>query len=129
MQAVPKFISPPAIEWNGVSDLNLQEAGMLRVNSSDSLHPNKETAQTGICITQQPYQNRWRQGGERCTPSNRNHSQTVKKLLQEYGLETWLRDRVPLIYAGDELVAVGDLWVNKGCMPQESDATIYIRWR
>jgi tRNA(Ile)-lysidine synthase len=114
MQAVPKFISPPEIEWNGASDLNLQEAGMLCVNSSDSLHPNKETAQTSICIKQQRYQIRWRQGGERCTPSNRNHSQTVKKLLQEYGLETWLRDRVPLIYAGDELVAVGDLWVNKG---------------
>lgn len=114
MQAVPKFSRTSVVEWDGVTDLDLQEAGVLRVSSSDSLTPNKETAQTGICIKQQPYQIRWRQGGERCTPSHRDHSQTIKKLLQEYGLETWLRDRVPLIYTGDELVAVGDLWVNKG---------------
>ncbi len=56
---------------------------------------------------------RWRQGGERCTPINRAHSQTVKKLLQEYQLETWLRDRVPLIYCDDQLVAVADLWLCK----------------
>jgi tRNA(Ile)-lysidine synthetase-like protein len=56
---------------------------------------------------------RWRQGGERCTPINRVHSQTVKKLLQEYQLETWLRDRVPLIYCDDQLVAVADLWLCK----------------
>jgi tRNA(Ile)-lysidine synthase len=56
---------------------------------------------------------RWRQGGERCTPIDRAHSQTVKKLLQEYQLETWLRDRVPLIYYGDQLIAVGDLWLCK----------------
>jgi tRNA(Ile)-lysidine synthase len=56
---------------------------------------------------------RWRQGGERCTPVDRAHSQTLKKLLQEYQLETWLRDRVPLIFCDDQLVAVGDLWLCK----------------
>jgi len=55
---------------------------------------------------------RWRQGGERCRPKGRQHSQTLKKLLQEYQVETWLRDRVPLLYCNDELVAVGDFWVN-----------------
>lgn len=56
---------------------------------------------------------RWRRGGERCQPIDRVHSQTVKKLLQEYRLETWLRDRVPLIYCDDQLVAVADLWLCK----------------
>jgi tRNA(Ile)-lysidine synthase len=57
------------------------------------------------------YHVRFRQGGERCRPHSRAHSQTLKKLLQEYQLEPWLRDRVPLIYAGDQMAAVGDLWV------------------
>jgi tRNA(Ile)-lysidine synthase len=54
---------------------------------------------------------RWRQGGERCQPAGRAHSQTLKRLLQEYGLEPWWREQLPLIYCGDSLAAVGDLWV------------------
>lgn len=54
---------------------------------------------------------RYRTGGERCKPAGRAHSQTLKKLLQEYQLEPWLRDKVPLVLSGDNLVAVGDLWV------------------
>ena len=46
----------------------------------------------------------------RCRPQGRAHSQRLKKLLQEYKLEPWLRPWVPLIYVGDELVAVGDLF-------------------
>ena len=52
----------------------------------------------------------------------------VKKLLQEYQLETWLRDRVPLIYADDELVAVGDLWVNKGDELKATDVKVFVQW-
>ena len=54
---------------------------------------------------------RWRTGGERCRPAGRAHSQTLKKLLQEHGLELWWRERVPLVYVGGQLAAVGDLWV------------------
>ena len=36
---------------------------------------------------------------------------TVKKLLQEHGVPPWWRDRVPLLYLGEELLAVGDLWL------------------
>ncbi len=57
------------------------------------------------------YTVRFRVGGERAKPRERHHSQTLKKLLQEYGLPPWLRDRVPLIYRGETLVAVGDLFV------------------
>lgn len=54
---------------------------------------------------------RYRQGGERCRPAGRAHSQTLKRLMQEYAIPPWLRDRVPLLYQGDVLVAVGDYWV------------------
>ncbi len=50
----------------------------------------------------------------RAHPSQREHSQTLKKLLQEYALEPWLREYVPLILDNDRLVAVGDLWIEKG---------------
>ena len=57
---------------------------------------------------------RVRSGGERCRPAGRPGSAGLKKLFQEYSLEPWLRDRVPLVYFGAELVAVGDLWVCEG---------------
>lgn len=60
------------------------------------------------------YRVRNRRGGERCHPTTRNHSQTLKKLLQEAGLAPWWRERVPLVFCGDELAAVGDLWVCRG---------------
>jgi tRNA(Ile)-lysidine synthase len=50
---------------------------------------------------------------QRAHPMGRVHSQSLKKLLQEYGLEPWLRDQVPLIFQNERLVAVGDLWIEK----------------
>ena len=57
---------------------------------------------------------RFRQGGERCRPVGRGHSQTLKRLLQDYGVEPWLREGLPLVYSGENLVAVADLWVCEG---------------
>ncbi len=71
----------------------------------------------------------WRQGGERCQPEGRAHSQTLKKLLQEYGLEPWWRDRLPLLYCGDQLVAVGDLWVCKGFAADRGQPGYQLHWQ
>lgn len=57
---------------------------------------------------------RFRQGGERCQPAGRAHSQTLKRLLQDYGIEPWLRENLPLVYSGDNLVAVANLWICEG---------------
>lgn len=53
---------------------------------------------------------RFRQGGERAHPVGRRHSQSLKKLLQEYEVPPWLRTRIPLIYMDNELVAVAGLF-------------------
>jgi len=49
---------------------------------------------------------RFRQGGERCRFPGQLHSQSLKKLLQQWQVPPWLRDRLPLIYVGDQLVWV-----------------------
>ena len=54
---------------------------------------------------------RMRQGGEEIKPAGQAHTRKLKKLLQEAAVVPWLRDQLPLVYAGDDLVAVGDLWV------------------
>ena len=55
---------------------------------------------------------RFRAGGERLRPRGRQHHHTLKDLFQEDGIVPWMRARVPLLYRGEALVAVGDLWVS-----------------
>lgn len=58
-----------------------------------------------------PLQVRFRRGGERARMPGRP-TRALKKILQESGVPPWLRDKLPLVYAKGELVAVGDLFVN-----------------
>jgi tRNA(Ile)-lysidine synthase len=55
---------------------------------------------------------RFRAGGERFRPHGRKHHHSLKALFQESGVVPWMRDRVPLLYRGDELVAIADLWIS-----------------
>ncbi len=71
---------------------------------------------------------RFRRGGERCRPRGRAGSQMLKKLLQEYGVEPWLRDRVPLVYIRDELAAVGDYWVCEPFAAAAGEDAYHCRW-
>lgn len=51
---------------------------------------------------------RLRQGGETLRPHPNAATRTLKNLLQEHRIPPWRRDRLPLLYCGDELVcAVG----------------------
>lgn len=72
---------------------------------------------------------RFRQGGERCKPLGREHSSSLKKLLQEYGLEPWWRERVPLFYLDQHLVAVGNLWVCEGWQAGPEIEGLKILWQ
>jgi tRNA(Ile)-lysidine synthase len=54
---------------------------------------------------------RFRAGGERIRPAGREGTRPLGKLLQESGVVPWMRDRLPLLYAGNDLVAVADLWL------------------
>jgi tRNA(Ile)-lysidine synthase len=65
--------------------------------------------------------------GVRCRPLGRHHSQSLKKLFQESAVPPWLRERTPLIYQDNRLLAVGDWWIcadaavsegEKGYLPQ-----------
>lgn len=67
-------------------------------------------------ITQQGLQVRYRQGGEAIRLAERDCTHKLKKLLQQEGVLPWMRARLPLLYAGDRLIAVADLWVAADCI-------------
>ena len=70
----------------------------------------------------------WRVGGERCQPRGRGGSNSLKKLLQERAIPPWWRDRMPLLYLGGELLAVGDLWLCESSRWRESAAPGECLW-
>lgn len=49
---------------------------------------------------------RFRQGGERCFPRGRKHAHELKKLFQEWRVPYWQRDRIPLVYRGEQLMVI-----------------------
>jgi tRNA(Ile)-lysidine synthase len=64
------------------------------------------------CIKNENVEVRYRQGGEYIQPYGKSHKCELKKLFQENGILPWQRNRMPLIYLEDKLIAVSDLWVD-----------------
>ena len=72
---------------------------------------------------------RFRQGGERCRPVGRPGSRSLKKLFNEYKIEPWLRDIVPLIYFDDQLAAVPNYFVCESYQATERDQALQLKWK
>lgn len=82
----------------------------------------------GLFLKGEPsdYRIGFREGGERCHPLGRKHSQTLKKILQECGVAPWLRESIPLVYAGDEIAAVSNLFVCKGFIADKGELGVSV---
>ena len=67
----------------------------------------------------------YRHGGEEIQPLGQAHTRKLKKLLQEEGIVPWMRDRLPLLYAGHRLVAVADLWIAADAASEPGNAVVW----
>jgi tRNA(Ile)-lysidine synthase len=103
----------------------------LDLPNGDQLHFTKTSvSDTPLLKPDLPnLQIRFRQGGERCRPAGRAHSQTLKRLLQDYAIAPWLRESLPLIYSHDDLVAVGDLWICEGYAVEEGGYRLRLEYK
>jgi tRNA(Ile)-lysidine synthase len=52
----------------------------------------------------------------------------LKKLFQEQGIPPWIRDRVPLVYIGGELAAVGEWFVSHQFAAQPDEPGYVFQW-
>jgi tRNA(Ile)-lysidine synthase len=98
------FSTPPlapapdrfSLEWDGRGTLELPAGcGVLRA-------PVRAKAQT-LTI-------RSARGSEKIKLKSNRPSQTLKNLFQENAVPPWVRQRVPLIYADEQLICVGCRW-------------------
>lgn len=78
--------------------------GVLRLVSAEGPGLSQRVVDAGLRLDV-------RKGGEEIRTMDQPHTRKLKKLLQERGVVPWLRDRIPLLYSGDELVAVANLWL------------------
>ena len=56
----------------------------------------------------------FRRGGERCRPSTRKGSVSLKKLLQEHDIPPWQRNKLPLLYIDGQLAAIPGVTICEG---------------
>jgi tRNA(Ile)-lysidine synthase len=65
----------------------------------------------------------------RCLPAYRQHSRSVKKVLQELNIPIWQRRRLPFLFYNDELVAVLGHFVCKPYLVDDQAKAIKVYWK
>ena len=110
---------PPGGSMLGARPLVLgQGMGALRLVAGASRGLSGPIVGRGLSV-------RARRGGESIRPAGEAHTRKLKKLLQEAGVVPWMRDRLPLVFAGEELVAVADLWVAADAVSEPGTAVCW----
>jgi tRNA(Ile)-lysidine synthase len=69
-----------------------------------------------------------REGGERFRPHPKRPLRTLKHLLQEAGIPPSRREQLPLVYAGNTLVAVPGIGVAVPYQAQQGEAGLQVTW-
>jgi len=64
----------------------------------------------------------------KCLPAYRQHTRSLKKVLQELSIAPWQRKRLPFIYYDDQLVAVVGHFICKPYIPRENEASLEMYW-
>ena len=122
MRQRPEFEPADPLPWNVSQVLELPaQLGRLRA---------QRDAAGGLAVARArgELQVHFRRGGEELQPAGDPHHRKLKKLLQDAGVLPWWRDRVPLIYAADRVVAVGDLWIAEEFAARDSEEALRIVW-
>jgi tRNA(Ile)-lysidine synthase len=122
MRQPPPFDPADTLTWNVSQVLELPaQLGRLRA---------QRDALGGLAVARLPaaLQVHFRHGGEELQPAGDTHHRKLKKLLQDARVLPWWRDRVPLIYAAERLVAVGDLWISEEFAAQGGEDALRIVW-
>jgi len=103
LRATGEFDRSLVMPWQGEAELDWPA-----LNARLAFEPVQGRGISPAKLQRAPVTLRLRQGGETLRPHPNAATRTLKNLLQEHRVPPWLRDRLPLLYCGDELVcAVG----------------------
>ncbi len=103
MSALMPHDSTQVFSWELTQSLNLPHLGELSAVLTDA---------AGLSQTITHVTVRFRQGGERCYFPGHGCHQSLKHLMQEWNIPPWERNRVPLLFVEDELIAVVGFFID-----------------
>lgn len=114
-----RFDLGPMEEFSTASEIKLPDNGRLLF---------RETRGEGIKLDSFEHLSvRYRQGGESCRLAGRP-SKALKKLLHENAVQPWLRSRIPLLFAGDELVYIPGVGVSAELAATDEELGYILEW-
>jgi tRNA(Ile)-lysidine synthase len=70
-----------------------------------------------------------RRGGERLRPAAQRPTRTLKNLLQEARMPSWQRQRLPLLFCGNQLVCVPGVAAAAEFQAQAGEEGIVVVWQ
>jgi tRNA(Ile)-lysidine synthase len=109
--------------WNGENALPLLAfRGVLRFKPEEGRGLSVDRLRSA------PVTVRARRGGERLRPECGRPRRTLKNLLQERGVPPWRRERLPLVYCGEELVSVPGVGDECGYQADTGEAGLIVSW-
>lgn len=84
-----------------------------------------------ICLPKEGQQVsiRFSHDNPKCLPEYRQHSRSVKKVLQELNIAPWQRKRIAFLYYDNELVSAIGHFVCQPFIPTGSQTSICVNWR
>jgi tRNA(Ile)-lysidine synthase len=122
LSAMSPFMPDRRLAWDMQSVLQIDGVGTLEASMVQG--QGLTTALLGqkdICIG-------FRQGGERIRPARRGHEHELKKLFQEAAVPPWQRERTPILYQGDQVVAVAGLCESESFQAGEGQQGLLLHW-
>jgi len=112
------------VTWHGERRLALPElGGELRFRRARGAGIDPKWVKLGALHV------KLRSGGERLQPDARRPRRTLKNLFQEAGVPPWERERMPLIYRGDDLVWAPGLGIDSRYQSAQTRAGWVPEWR
>jgi tRNA(Ile)-lysidine synthase len=113
---------PFALAWRGEAELHLP-GGVIAFEGvrGEGLGAAK--------LARSPVTLRSREGGERIRLAANRPRHAVKKLLQDADLPPWRRKALPLVWCGDELVAVPGIGIALEYQAEPGEPAWRIVWR
>ncbi len=108
--------------WDGESELSLPGGSLVFERAHG-------TGVAAAKLALAPVTLRSRAGGERIRLAANRPARAVKRLLQEAHMPPWERDALPLVWSGDELVAVPGIGVALAYQAAPDEAGWRVVWR
>ena len=110
-------------------DWDMQDALQIPGSGSLQLHDIKGPGLSTSLRDNKLLQVRFRQGGEQVRPALRGHQHELKKLFQEAGIPPWVRERTPILYLDEQIIAVAGLCICEPFQAAEGSSAMSLDWQ